>query len=373
MKLYAYTFCALTSLITLSANAADIEVMRKYQSNPYKLSQDAPDSRILSVRGEHQQVIELKNRREIRLSGEASHDKLLDLSEGDSTYIRLRGRLVNRYRFGKRSASLLFTTDAGTKRAAYIDQRTAEPLQTSRGDDIRERFSYNFIKPSAEFTYRWNSRLSTGLFIAAEQRDFVEDYKSLNLESLDYLETTIQPTLRYKTESTYSRAYVYARERSYSERMIDDINGRNINGSQLQLSLNGFGVSHSRDVTDAWEVEAFLSGYDVRDNGVGYSNSEAISLSLTSRHKLGESRSLNFDSKCTRRTNDNARMPDSEDIDLGRLREGCRFNTAYEQPIFNQSKNLRLRLEAQRDWEQNTESARSYDQWAFSIGFNYSW
>ena len=209
--------------------------------------------------------------------------------------------------------------------------------------------------------------------MAAERRDYISDYEELGLEALDYTELSIQPTLRYKTEGTYSRAYVYARERSYDNRMIDDINGRNISGSELQFSLNGFGLSHQRDITANWTVEAFLSGYSVQDNGVGYSNSDAISLNLSSEYQFGNSRSLDLEGTCMRRKNAFSRTPDSEDIDIGRQREGCELTTAYEQPVMSESKRLKLRVEINRSWEENTESIRSYDQWAVSVGFNYRW
>ncbi|MFT4748777.1 MAG: hypothetical protein ACI9E4_000445 [Pseudohongiellaceae bacterium] len=373
MNAAARTIISLAFFSTTAAFAADLEIMHGYQSNPYKLSDDTHGSRLISAGITHQEIFKLPKKREFRLSAEAKHDRYLDVNEGDATLVKLRGRLVNRYRFGDRSASLLLTGDAGTRRAAYIDQRTSSPLQTSRGEDIRERFSYNFFKSSAEFTFRWNSQLSTGILMAVERRDYINDYESLGIEALDYTELSVQPTLRYRTENTYSRAYVFARERFYDNRMVDDINGRNIIGSELQFSLNGFGLSHQRDITENWTVGAFLSGYKVQDNGVGYSNSDAISTSLNSEYQFANSHSLDLDGKCTRRANAYARTLDSADIDIGRQREGCELITAYEQPVKSENDRLKLRVEIKGSWEENTESIRSYDQWAISVGFNYHW
>ncbi len=355
------------------AAATDLEIMHEYQSNPYQLSDDFVGSRLINARIFHQENIELPKRREIQLSGEIDHERFLDVSDADNTLARIRGRLVNRLKLGDRSASLLFTGDAGTKRFSYIDQRTGDPLQTSRGGDIRDRFAYNFVKPSAEFTYRWSSKLSTGIFTAFEQRDYVNDYDELGLESLDYTELTIQPTLRFKTEKSYSRAFVYQRQRDYGERLIDDLQGRNIAGTRLSLTLRGYGLSHRRDLTENWTVEAYLSGYDITDNGEGYTNQNVINLNVTSQHRFSSSRSLDLAGRCSRRNNENIRFVDFETTEFGRLRTGCQFTAGYEQPIQQDNKRLRWRVEASRGFENNTETLRSFDQWGISFGVNYRW
>ncbi len=356
-----------------SADSADLEIMHEYQSNPFHLSDDYTGSRLVNARVFHQENFELPKRREIQVSGEIDHERFLDVSDADNTMARIRGRLINRLKLGKRSASILFTTDLGTKRFSYIDQRTGEPLLTSRGGDIRERFAYNFFKPSAEFTYRWSSRLSTGVFMAAESRDYVNDYDELGLEALDYTELTLQPTLRFKTDNSYSRAFVYVRERNYRERMVDNLQGRNIPGTQLSLTLRGYGVSHRRELNENWTVEAYLSGYSVTDNGVGYTNMNATNLNVSSQHRLSNSRNLDFSGRCSRRNNENVRFVDFEETEFGRLRTGCQLNAGYEQPIVQENKRLRWRVEVSRGWENNSESLRSFEEWGISAGINYRW
>ena len=359
--------------VTNVAFATDLEIMHEYQSNPYQLSDDYRGSRLINARIFHQENIELPKRREIQISGELDHERFLDVTDADNTSARIRGRLVNRLKLGDKSASLLFTADAGTKRFSYIDQRTGNPLQTSRGGDIRARFAYNFVKPSAEFTYRWNRNLSTGVFTAFERRDYVNDYDELGLEALDYTEITIQPTLRFKTENSYSRVFVYQRQRDYDERQVDNLQGRNIPGTRLSLTLRGYGLSHRRDLSETWTVEAYLSGYDITDNGVGYTNQNVTNLNLTSKHRFDNSRSLDLMGRCSRRDNENIRFVDFETTEFGRLQTGCQFTAGYEQPIRQDNKRLRWRVEASRGWEDNTESLRSFDQWGLSFGVNYRW
>ncbi len=368
-----YSALAIGLLLTNHAAATDLEIMHEYQSNPYRLADDYSGSRLINARLFHEESFELPRRREIRLSGEIDHENFLDVSEADNTFARIRGRLINRLKLGKRSASLLFTADAGTKRYSYIDQRTGAPLETSRGGDIRDRFAYNFFKPSAEFTYRWNRELSTGVFTAIERRDYVNDYDELGLEALDYTEITVQPTLRFKTENSYSRAFIYQRQRDYDERMIDNLLGRNIAGTRLSLTLHGYGVSHRREMTDNWTLEAYLSGYKISDNGQGYSDMNATNLNLTSNHRFSNSRSLDFIGRCSVRNNENARFVDFEETEFGRERTGCQLTAGYEQPIRIENKRLRWRVEATRGWEDNSESLRSYEQWGISFGINYRW
>ena len=360
-------------LMANSSSATDLEIMHEYQSNPFRLSDSYTGSRLINTRLSHEESFELPKRREIQLSGEIDHEHFLDVSEADNTFARIRGRLINRLKLGKRSASLLFTGDAGTKRYSYIDQRTGAPLATSRGQDIRERFAYNFFKPSAEFTYRWSRELSTGVFTAIERRDYVNDYDELGLEALDYTEITVQPTLRFKTENSYSRAFVYQRQRDYDDRMIDNLQGRNIAGTSLSLTLHGYGVSHRREMTENWTLEAYLSGYRITDNGVGYSDMNATNLSITSNHRFNQSRSLDLIGRCSVRNNENARFVDFEETEFGRERSGCQLTAGYEQPIRNENKRLRWRVEATHGWEDNSEALRSFDQWGISFGVNYRW
>ena len=177
----------------------------------------------------------------------------------------------------------------------------------------------------------------------------------------------------YKTENGYSRAFVYQRLRNYDDRMIDDLNGRNIPDTTVSFKLQGYGVSHRQQLSDDWALEAYLSGYTLADNGVGYTDMSVTTLNVSSSHQLGNASSLDIRGRCTQRDNENIRVVNFEEQDFGRSSNGCQVSAGYEQPFSIDNKRLRWRVEASRSWEDNSESLRSFQQWGVSIGVNYRW
>jgi|GEM_PF-1459421 len=368
--------CSLLFSLSSPLSALEATLEEGMDSNPFKLSDPTDLSRYTRLAIEHKGKHDLANKRSLRYSA-AWRSKWYEADASDADKHQLDGRLrwINRFKIGGRSANLLITGDVRMDRRTYYSQIQRGVASTSGGDSLAERFDYNSARVAAEFIYRFEGGRSLAVYAYSSQRDYVEDYDGLGLESLDYTENGVQPTFRYKSGGLYLRAFVYSRERCYDELLNDDLLGVNIEQSPVSYHFNGYGVLLKKSLSEKMSFKAYLSGYHARDDAEGYRDLNYQKLDLLMTYTLSGQRMLEVGGHCSSRDYliDSARPPESETGNAGRLRETCGIRVSYEGPLTQvEGRPLNWRLRMSHEFEDNSDNYLSYTRSMVSLGLNYS-
>ena len=140
-------------MLPLAVQALDIEVQTGYDDNPFEMK--VPDSGAAFVRAAVKHAGRTAGQSHLQYSLDINSSRS-ELVEADSTQARGRVRWVQRGQLFSRSVSVLATVDAGTRRDTYVDQLTGRIGRTREGDEIGERYSFDFGKFSLEGILRFN-------------------------------------------------------------------------------------------------------------------------------------------------------------------------------------------------------------------------
>jgi hypothetical protein len=367
---------ALLVLLTPPLQAMEVILEEGVDSNPFELSDPTYASGYTRLSLEHKGKRDLANRRSLQYSA-AWRSQWYDADASDADKHRLDGRLrwINRFKIGERSANLLITGDVRVDRRTYYSQIQRGVATTSRGDSLADRFNYNSAQVAAEFIYRFSARKSLGLYGYLGQRDYVQDYQSLSLESLDYQEMSVQPTLRYKSgKGLYLRAFIYWRDRNYRALLNDNVEGRNLDDSLLVYHFDGYGLLMQQKMSEKLTLQAYLNGYKARDNAEGYRDLDYQKLKLSAKYTASGERSLEMSGNCYSRDYllDSARPPESETGNSGRLRDGCYLEAHYRAPLMALGeKTLFWQVKASSEYEDNSDDYLSYEKSTLALSLGY--
>lgn len=343
-----------------------------YDSNPFEQANpDGGDSYTawqLSHRGEHH----FSKAQRLQYSTLVEGRVYDSLKDADHYQMKARLRWVNRFRLGEKTANLMVTGDLRSERQTYFSVSQNQVAETSAGDSLSDRFSYDSGKLSMELVYRFTRRASLSLYSYVAHRNYLEDYQDFGLESLDYDEYNLQPTFRYKSEKgVYFRLFFYHKQRHYHELKNDAMNGRNM-ASVLQYDFDGVGMSLNYPIDRRWSVNVYLHGYNARDNGEGYRDLNYRKGELKLSYTNAELSHWSLKSECYRRDylEDSYRPPESETGDTGRLRQGCEFSLAFEQPLW-MFDGTTWSAKATHHFEDNSDDAFNFQRETLSLGATY--
>jgi len=360
-------------LFSSASFALELGVHSGYNDNPFKQETQAGGSSYTALNLSH------KGRTAGRSHLQYSFDiygENHQASDADRLDANASVRWVAAGRLFDRSASLLFTADARSKRGTFVDQLTGDVARTSRDQAIGDRFSYNAVKLGVEGIYRFSRYKSMALYVYTGERNYVDDYASIGLEALDFSETGIQPSVRFKsTEGHYVKLMAYQKYRSYQGLLDDDLRGMNVSGSTVDYTLSGLGLLALRQLSESSTLRVYLQGYQARDDFVGARDMDFWKADITFEHQFQHqgvlvSRTSTFDRSYR---NDVISRLDSEVRVPGKKQSGRTFSLMYKQPIQYFSENLTWFCKIESSKVNNSDSQRSYTTNTFQVGINYRW
>lgn len=364
-------------MAAMLTSATELVVELGYDSNPHKIS--SPDSGAQFTRTELKHMGEklMENQQSLKYNLRVdSHFYQGGNTAADNHRLDARLRWANRFKIGKRTANFLVTGDALSIRKTYFSQTQRQVAETSSGDSLEDRFNYDSLKLAGELIYRFDRKKSVSLHSYVNRRDYLQDYDDLNMESLDYTEVNLQPSFRYKTGSgSYVRAFVYHKVRYYDELMNDNLDGRNIDDHEVELTMQGYGLLYKRSISKQFDIQLYLNGYFGRDNADGYRDLNYQKLEFSGNYTFHSGAQLSW------RTNvysldyleDSARPPESETGDSGRLRQGRFSEVKYSRPVpLNNDNSMYWSLWVINQWEDNSDDYFSYKRQLFGFGFSYA-
>ncbi len=366
-KLSAVT---LSLALSAGASALEINIAEGYTTNAFSTSTREQGSAFTALSVKHAGRTEGRSHLQYSFSYNAEKH---EVDEADIQDLRLRSRWVARSKIAGKSASVLITADGVMKRQSFIDQRTGAIATSRAGVPLTDRFAYNSGKLSVESILRFNRNNSISLFGYVEERNYVNDYSELSLESLDYRETGIQPSYRLKTEGgAYLRAFVYQKKREHKGLRNDDMRGRNVD-SRLTYTLTGGGVLFNYPVSDNLTSSTYVQAYVAKDDFEGARDLRYWKLDTSLKWNLTGGRTMSlglihygqaFENDRISRLDDELRIP-------GQRREGTTLSLSYESPFQIKNTEFLWNFSIEQTWLNNSDRSRSFETTTALVGLTY--
>lgn len=285
-------------------------------------------------------------------------------------------RWIGRFKFGEQKANLMLSANIRSERNTYFSQTQRQIAETSEGDSIDNRFSFDAASVSAELVYYADKKHSWSLLAEVAQRNYREDYKDVGLEAIDFNEFRLQPSFRYKAESGANlRLFIYHKSRDYSG-LFNDLGNRLGNAleskaSLLEYSLNGYGAVFSQALNENLDSSFYLSGYFARDNGQGSRDLDYHRLTASLNYRLGSGARIDINAQTYWRgyLNQQLSSEESETGSSGSRRKGLIAEFVYSQPLVFRS--LRGMITLRREVERNSIETLEYRRQIVEIGLQY--
>lgn len=359
--------------VTLTCQALELSVTTGYEDNPFSMHKAESGSSFAGLQTSHEGRTE--GRTHFRYSFGLDLQQHED-SKADSLNARTRIRWVKPISLFDRSASLLITGDAGAKRQDYVDQLTGQIALTRDGDQIDERYNYNYGKLSAEGILRFDRYKSVAIYAYAEKRNYTNDYESLDLESLDYQESGIQPSFRWKSRhGSYLRAMAFIRHRDYLGLLDDDTTGSNVLGSTVDYQLKGVSLLLKHPLSTQLMATIYAVAYRARDNYVGTRDLDAWQLKSTVEYTFNNDARLALNLAASDRgyINDRAGRRNPEERIPGKEQRTYTASLNYERPLRAISEQLHLSLSYEYQRADNSDEQRSFSSNRVLLGLRYQW
>ncbi|MDG1819824.1 MAG: hypothetical protein P8H31_08320, partial [Porticoccaceae bacterium] len=265
----------------------------------------------------------------------------------------------------ERKASLLLSGDIRSECNTYYSQTQRQIAETSDGELIDNRFSFDAASLSAELVYYADKKHSWSLLTQFGQRNYRQDYEDVGLESIDFNEFRLQPNFRYKTESGSDlRLFVYHRSRDYRSLR----NNLESDVSLVEYSLNGYGAVFGKALSDNLDSSFYLSGYFARDNGIGVRDLDFHKLSVTLDYRLGSDANIEIIGEAYRREylNQQSVPEESEAGSSGSRRDGLVIGFTYTKVLAFES--LLGVISLRRETEHNSSRELGYHRQLVSVG-----
>ncbi len=350
-----------------------------FDSNPYKLS--SPDSvqgnaEYKTLQFEFQGDNQLEDSsKKANLRYRLKWDKRVysaTSSAADNSRVDGYLRWIGRFKFGEQKANLMLSANIRSERNTYFSQTQRQIAETSEGDSIDNRFSFDAASVSAELVYYADKKHSWSLLTEVAQRNYREDYKDVGLEAIDFNEFRLQPSFRYKAESGANlRLFIYHKLRNYTA-LHNDLGTDPEGGSSLlEYSLNGYGAVFSKALHKNIDSSFYLSGYFARDNGQGSRDLDYHRLTASLNYRLGSGARIDINAQTYWRgyLNQQLSPEESETGSSGSRRKGLIAEFVYSQPLVFRS--LRGMITLRREVERNAIETLEYRRQIVEIGLQY--
>lgn len=360
----------LASRVGLADVEADLRAEIGYDSNPYNLSdvvgeQSGAFTALDARAGVEREApgggsIGLDAGFEARLFA----SRLSDASQ-EHYFVRVRGESGGRRRDHVFEGALRYRV----RDATYVSRFTGA-VATSGTTTIGDRYNSGNIDLSGAWHLpgaRWGR---VALEATVESKDYVEDYATLGLDRLDYMQFGLEPQYEYERGPDSVRVRLPIASRAYRDRRISDAAGAPVAGSDLRYTYYGFEARYAREASRTSEVSVG-AGYEIReDNGVGYRDRERWQAGMEWTHRRAKAGQFNASVEYSARVLD---RPDSGDPlinDETPEKEGYTLALGYVRPLPGVAmKDLSLLATASWESFDNSNDARfAYDRYEVFAG-----
>lgn len=346
-----------------------------YDSNPYKISsavglQGGAEYKALKLnyQGENRRQDSSK-KANLRYRLNLQRD-IYSHSSSAADNSRLDGHLrwIGRFKVGEQKANLMLSGDIRSERNTYYSQIQRHIAETSDGDSIDDRFSFDGLSLSAELVYYADKNKSWSLLTQIGERNYRQDYENLGLEAIDFKEFRLQPGFRYKGQSGFNlRLFVYHKSRYYSG-LTNEIDS---DTSLLEYTLNGYGAVFSKSLSENLDSSIYLSGYFARDNGQGVRDLDYHRFTANLNYQLNDVADIKINGQAYWRgyLNNQLSPDESETGAFGVRKTGLMVELIYSQQLGFES--LKGLISLRREIEHNSIQVLGYQRQIVELGLQY--
>lgn len=276
----------------------------------------------------------------------------------------------------RRSLSLRLGARGATYETTFVDPETGRVFEYAPSGDpsavptpLPERFDYRSGAAFADLRWRVKRRVRLSLDTSLEDRDYLEDYESAGLDSLDFRALSIEPGVLFRAGRIVTvHAALPTSRRDYDDRPALDSGGAPVAGTSREYRFQGLRLAFTVRPSKSLRLRADVRRTDRTDRYAGHYDSQADTVYLWLERSFGERAELELYVSRTRYDYDNAAVPD----DPTGLARGGRFATMlsrYERAL---RPGLRLFAEVGSQSGDNHDPALSYDREWVQTGLQYS-
>lgn len=290
----------------------------------------------------------------------------------DKQRLDYRLRYSKTFNINKFSNNLMVTHDFRSERQIHFNRINNIIAQTLAGDNLSARYDFDEPKLSLEWIFRLNKKSSLSLYGFVARRNYINDYKSIGLDSLDYFERGAQLSYRYKLKNDFNfRLFIYDKTRFYDSFLNGDVNGSAIPGSVLNYHFLGYGLVMNKYLSKNYLLGLYASGYLADDNAVAYRDMVFHSININLKKSISDGHYWKIDNTAYIKdfVLDSTRPIEVLKGNPGRIKIGLTFNF-YHQNYWIEDIVLYEKLSLSS--ERNSIDLLSYSAVSVAIGVKYS-
>ncbi|MBT8436431.1 MAG: hypothetical protein KJP11_03585 [Gammaproteobacteria bacterium] len=282
----------------------------------------------------------------------------LDEEDADQDRDRISGGYRSTFTTDDREFDYKLALVRTTRDKTYVSRSTGE-IAVDNGQPIPDRYDYEQTNFNASIA--WRTANKTRMRVRFQRRQ--KDYDATpDLSNLDYEHNRIRFDVEFRlSEQNRLRAGFGLTERDYDDRRIDDENGNDIAGTDLEYDYTNFWVETYFRPDQARRISFRLSTQDRDDNGVGYKDTQYETISVGYRHMLEDGSRWQASWQYSDLVYENRAAADPLDEE-GFDSTGHRLRLRHEQPVFgDESKTTRLLSIEYEDFDSSDSDYRYQD------------
>lgn len=288
----------------------------------------------------------------------------LDEEDADQDRDRISGGYRSTFTTDAREFDYELALVRTTRDKTYVSHSTGE-VALDNGQSIPDRYDYEQSNFNASISWRTANKTRLRVRFQHRQKDYDE---TTGLSNLDYEHNRIRFDAEFRlTDRSRLRAGFGLAERDYDDRRIDDENGNDIPGTDLEYDYTNYWVETYFRPDQARRFSLTLSTQDRADNGVGYKDTQYDTISFGYRHKLEDGSHWLASWRYSDLVYDNRAAADPLDEE-GFDSTGHRLRLRHERPVFGKEKKVTRLLSIEYEDFDSSDPDYRYDDLILSAG-----
>ena len=354
------------------ATAADLSVAAQggLDSNPHRLSSPLdPDIELFGL-------LDLRFSNDfdngVSVGARSRHALYPDDDRADWSRTELDLGFRDKFELEKKEFEYRLSTDWTDRDKNYVSRTTGEDA-TFGGESITDRYDYEQLNLDAEISYRTANRHRLRARYQNRSKDYA-DYSIPGLSDFDYDHDRYRFDVELRLAESHRLSLEYGEtSREYDDRRIEDLDGNEIPGSDLEYDYSEYAVGYQyRPDRDFWFF-AEVSFSDRADNGDGYNDSTYDRVYLSLRHRINAAEEFRASLTYSEFEYDNRSFSNAAQLEEDAFdNDGYLVKLDYERKLRpNGDEKLTLIYELQLADYDSSDSRYRYDRVIGSVGLRY--
>ncbi len=254
----------------------------------------------------------------------------------------------------------------------YVSRTTGEDA-TFSGESIVDRYDYEQLNLNAEISYRTENKTRFRARYQRRDKDY-EDFSIPGLSNFDYKHDRYRFDVELRPAEAHRVSFELGEiDRVYEDRRIEDLDGNEIAGSDLEYDYSEFALGYLYRPDESFQFFLEFSFSDRSDNGVGYNDSNYDSVYLSWRKKIDETDEMRVSLTYSEFEYDNRSFSDAALVEEDAFdNDGYLLKLDYRRKLPQYGdEDLSLIYELQFENYDSSDERYRYDRVILSVGLRY--